>query len=68
MKLNDTINKLYIFLGCIGVILLFRIIPHPPNFTPVIALSFLSTDFIWTMEYTIYNISFWYNRLFYRFS
>jgi hypothetical protein len=40
MKLNNTINKFYIFLGCIGVIILFRIIPHPPNFTPVIALSF----------------------------
>ena len=28
-----------LFLGCIGIVLIFRIIPHPPNFTPVIALS-----------------------------
>ena len=40
MKIKKTLNNFYLFLGCVGVILLFRIIPHPPNFTPVIALSF----------------------------
>ena len=40
MKFKNTLNNLYLFLGCVSVILLFRIIPHPPNFTPVIALSF----------------------------
>ena len=55
MKLNNTINKLYIFLGCIGVILLFRIIPHPPNFTPVIALSFYLPVFfgLWSIPFII---------------
>jgi len=32
-------NLLLLILS-MGIILLFRVIPHPPNFTPVIALSF----------------------------
>ncbi|MDC0094067.1 hypothetical protein OAI86_07065 [Alphaproteobacteria bacterium] len=40
MKLNNTFNNICLFLGCLGIVLFFRIIPHPPNFTPVIAMSF----------------------------
>ena len=55
MKLKKTLNGLYLFLGCIGVILLFRIIPHPPNFTPVIALSFYLPLFfgLWSIPFII---------------
>ena len=39
----------------IGVILFFRVIPHPPNFTPVIALSlYLPIIFgIWSLPFCI---------------
>ena len=40
MKTNKLLKYALIFSGSIGIILLFRVIPHPPNFTPVIALSF----------------------------
>ena len=40
MKLDNVFSNIFLILGCVGTILLFRIIPHPPNFTPVIALSF----------------------------
>ena len=55
MKLKKTLNNLYLFLGCVGVILLFRIIPHPPNFTPVIALSFYLPLFfgLWSIPFII---------------
>ena len=55
MKLNITLNNLYLFLGCVGIVLLFRIIPHPPNFTPVIALSlYLPIIFgVWSLPFCI---------------
>ena len=55
MNLKKTLNGLYLFLGCVGVILLFRIIPHPPNFTPVIALSFYLPLFfgLWSIPFII---------------
>ena len=55
MKLNITLNNLCLFLGCVFVVLLFRIIPHPPNFTPVIALSlYLPIIFgIWSLPFCI---------------
>ena len=34
-----TLSKFYLFIGCLGIILLHRFIPHPPNFTPVIAMA-----------------------------
>ena len=40
MNTNKLLKYALIFSGSIGIILLFRVIPHPPNFTPVIALSF----------------------------
>jgi len=39
MCFNKTVNNFLIFIGCVGIMFLFRVIPHPPNFTPVIALS-----------------------------
>ena len=36
---NYLIKNFIVFISCVGIVLLFRIIPHPPNFTPVIALS-----------------------------
>ena len=40
MNTNKLLKYALIFSGSIGIVLLFRVIPHPPNFTPVIALSF----------------------------
>ena len=40
MDKNKLLKNSLLFLGCVGIVLIFRIIPHPPNFTPVIALSF----------------------------
>ena len=40
MNTNKLLKYALIFSASIGIILLFRVIPHPPNFTPVIALSF----------------------------
>ena len=44
-----------VFISCVGIVLLFRIIPHPPNFTPVIALSlYLPFIFgIWSIPFCI---------------
>ena len=55
MKLNNTFNNLCLFLGCVGIVLLFRIIPHPPNFTPVIAMSFYLPLFfgLWSLPFII---------------
>jgi len=55
MKLNNTLINLCLFIGCVGVVLTFRLIPHPPNFTPVIALSFyLPIIFgLWSLPFCI---------------
>jgi len=39
MNKKNIIKNFLLFLGCVSIVLLFRLIPHPPNFTPVIALS-----------------------------
>ena len=39
MNGNYLFKNFIVFTSCVGIVLLFRIIPHPPNFTPVIALS-----------------------------
>ena len=55
MQSNNTFNNLCLFLGCVGIVLLFRIIPHPPNFTPVIAMSFYLPLFfgLWSLPFII---------------
>ena len=37
--MNKTTETLVLFLYYIGIIALSRVIPHPPNFTPVIAMA-----------------------------
>lgn len=52
---NYLLKNFRVFLICVGIVLLFRIIPHPPNFTPVIALS-LYLPFIfglWSIPFCI---------------
>ena len=39
-------NNLYWFLGFILVLALSRIIPHPPNFTPIIAVAIFAPRII----------------------
>ena len=39
MNRKNTFKYLSILFGLIGAMLFFRIVPHPPNFTPIIALS-----------------------------
>ena len=41
-----TLSKFYLFIGCLGIILFHRFIPHPPNFTSLIALSFYIPAFL----------------------
>ena len=55
MQSNNTFNNLCLFLGCVGIVLLFRIIPHPPNFTPVITMSFYLPLFfgLWSLPFII---------------
>ena len=55
MQSNNTFNNLCLFLGCVGIVLLFRIIPHPPNFAPVIAMSFYLPLFfgLWSLPFII---------------
>ena len=52
---NYLIKNFVVFISCVGIVLLFRIIPHPPNFTPVIALSlYLPFIFgIWSIPFCI---------------
>ena len=52
---NYLIKNFIVFISCVGIILLFRIIPHPPNFTPVIVLSlYLPFIFgIWSIPFCI---------------
>ena len=52
---NYLIKNFIAFISCVGIVLLFRIIPHPPNFTPVIALSlYLPFIFgIWSIPFCI---------------
>ena len=52
---NYLIKNFVVFIICVGIVLLFRIIPHPPNFTPVIALSlYLPFIFgIWSIPFCI---------------
>ena len=44
-KLFITIQKQSFLIGLIIILALFRIIPHPPNFTPIIAVAIMSTYF-----------------------
>ena len=39
MYIQKSLKYLLILFGLIGMMLLFRIVPHAPNFTPIIALS-----------------------------
>ena len=39
MYIQKSLKYLLILFGLIGIMLLFRIVPHAPNFTPIIALS-----------------------------
>ena len=39
MDIQKFLKYVLILFGLIGTMLLFRIVPHPPNFTPIIALS-----------------------------
>jgi len=52
---NYLIKNFIAFISCVGIVFLFRIIPHPPNFTPVIALSlYLPFIFgIWSIPFCI---------------
>ena len=55
MNSNYLIKNFLVFISCVGIVLLFRIIPHPPNFTPIIALS-LYLPFIfglWSIPFCI---------------
>ena len=52
---NYLLKNFIVFISCVGIVLLFRIIPHPPNFTPVIALSlYLPFLFgVWSIPFCI---------------
>ena len=52
---NYLLKNFIVFISCIGIVLLFRIVPHAPNFTPVIALSlYLPFIFgIWSIPFCI---------------
>ena len=52
---NYLIKNFIAFISCVGIVLLFRIIPHPPNFPPVIVLSlYLPFIFgIWSIPFCI---------------
>ena len=52
---NYLVKNFIAFISCVGIVLLFRIIPHPPNFTPVIVLSlYLPFIFgIWSIPFCI---------------
>ena len=49
------LNKFYLFIGCLGLILLYRLIPHPPNFTPVIAMALYLPIFfgLWSIPFLL---------------
>ena len=55
MSKKKLIENFLLFLGCVGIVLIFRVIPHPPNFTPVIALSlYLPIIFgLWSLPFCI---------------
>ena len=55
MNSNYLLKNFLVFASCVGIVLLFRIIPHPPNFTPVITLSlYLPFIFgVWSIPFCI---------------
>ena len=55
MNKSYIVRNFLIFLGCVSFVLIFRLIPHPPNFTPVIALSlYLPFMFgVWSIPFCI---------------
>ena len=59
MKLDNVFSNIFLILGCVGTILLFRIIPHPPNFTPVIAMIFYLPLFfgLWSIPFIILSFA-----------
>ena len=52
MFLNN-VNKFYFPLSLILILTFSRLIPHPPNFTPIIAASILGGFFFQRLEITI---------------
>ena len=52
---NYLLKNFIVFISCVGIVLLFRLVPHTPNFTPVIALSlYLPFIFgIWSIPFCI---------------
>lgn len=59
MNINKLLKYVLIFSASIGVIVLFRFIPHPPNFTPVIALSFYIPFLlgVWSIPFIILSFA-----------
>tara|TARA_Y100001935_G_scaffold149121_1_gene123118 strand:- start:41 stop:553 length:513 start_codon:yes stop_codon:yes gene_type:complete len=55
MDKKNIIKNFLLFSACVSFVLIFRLIPHPPNFTPVIALSlYLPFIFgIWSVPFCI---------------
>ena len=55
MQIQKFLKYASILFGLIGIMLLFRVVPHPPNFTPIIALSlYLPILFgLWSIPFII---------------
>ena len=55
MKNKIFLHYSLVFLSSIGILFLFRFLPHPPNFTPVIAMAFYLPVFfgMWCIPFLI---------------
>ena len=55
MKNKNALHYFLIILISIGILILFRFVPHPPNFTPVIAMAFYLPVFfgMWCIPFLI---------------
>jgi hypothetical protein len=55
MKNKMFLNYVFVLLGAIGALFLFRFLPHPPNFTPVIAMALYLPIFfgLWSIPFLL---------------
>ena len=55
MKNKIFLNYVFVLFGSIGALFLFRFLPHPPNFTPVIAMALYLPIFfgLWSIPFLL---------------
>ena len=57
-KINENTSGIYLLIFFIAVLTTFRLLPHPPNFTPIIAAAIVGPFFFRSKIFAIFIVLF----------